>query len=422
METLNNEQCEDFLYEQGFDIEELEDNWAFKLRHEQFEPEGAWDTWYVNTGRGWGKTLTGSFWVNDAVMLKQAGRIALIAPTAADTRDVMVEGPTGIMATAHKNCRPEYFPSLRKVMWENGAEAHLYSAEEPERLRGPQHDRGWCDEMAAWKALEDTWDMYQFGLRVGLDPKTLITTTPKPRKLLKEIKAEDTTVVTTGSTYENVALSEKFKKRILKKYEGTRLGRQELEAEDLDQAEGALWNREMLEELRVETYPLLKRLVVGIDPATTKTEHSDEVGIIIGGLGFDNKGYILQDLSRKLSPGETCRIAVDAYTLWEADRIVAEVNNGGDWIELGLRQVNKNVSYKKLHASRGKQARAEPVVSLYEQMRIHHVGNFPALEDELCGWEPGTGQPSPNHLDALVWVITELMLDASERKLLHVRA
>ena len=208
----------------------------------------------------------------------------------------------------------------------------------------------------------------------------------------------------------------------MKKYEGTRLGRQELHAEDLDQAENALWNREMLEELRVQDYPDMIRIVVAVDPAATKSSTSDEVGLIVAGLGVNREGYIFEDLSRKLSPGETSKTAVRAYHLWEADRIVAEANNGGDWIELGLRQVDKNIAYKKLHASKGKQARAEPVAALYEQKRVHHVGGFPTLEDELCSWEPNSGMQSPNRLDALVWALTELMLGGEGPTVLHVRA
>jgi len=348
--------------------------------------------------------------------------MALIAPTADDARAVMVEGESGILACSPPGDLPLYEPSKRRLTWASGAIATLYSADEPRRLRGPQHDFVWADEICAWEYPE-TWDMAQFGLRLGHNPRAMVTTTPKPGRLLKGLMEGLGTHVTRGSTYANRDnLAPVFFQTIVKKYEGTRLGRQELNAEVLDQAEGALWTRDLVEKTRRSDHPEFKRVVVGVDPAVTKTDTSDEVGLIVGALGVDDNGYILADMSAKMTPNETCKNAVGALKAWDGDRIVAEVNNGGDWIELGLRQVDKNVPYKKLHASRGKKARAEPVAALFEQHRCHLVGSFPELEDELCSWEPDGKSASPNRLDALAWVVTELMISGSGASTMRVRA
>jgi len=407
---MGNDEAEQLLYA-----------WSFNARPNQLPPPGSWRTWLLLAGRGFGKTRTGAETVRNFVQSGMYRRVGLIAPTAADARDVMIEGDSGILACCPSWAMPLYEPSKLKLTWPNGAEAHIYSAEEPKRLRGPQHDFIWADELCSWK-YPATWDMAMFGLRIGKDPRAIVTTTPKPSRLIKEILNDPNTAVTRGSTYDNQAnLAAAFFDQIVRKYEGTRLGQQELMAELLDQAEGALWTRELLEQTRLGTYPTLTRIVVAADPSVTSTENADECGMIVGGVAGEH-GYILEDLSKRMSPAATSRNAVNAYELWGADRIVAEANNGGDWIELGIRQVNKNVGYKKLHASRGKSARAEPVAALYEQKRVHHVGAFPELEDELCSWEPNSGMPSPNRLDAVVWAVTELMLGGSGRKLLHVRA
>jgi len=262
-------------------------------------------------------------------------------------------------------------------------------------------------------------------LRLGEHPQTIITTTPRPTPIIKDIVKQvgKGTIITTGSTFENQDnLAPAALKKLKQKYEGTRLGRQELYAELLEDVEGALWSRDMLDATRVDAYPEMTRIVVAVDPSTTSDKTSDECGMLVGGLGKNGHAYVFEDISAIMSPDDTSRIAIEALKLWGADRIVAEANNGGDWIELGLRQHMKNVPYKKLHASRGKQARAEPVVSLYEQKRVHHVGVFPVMEDELCSWEPNSGMASPNRLDAVVWLVTELMLGDTGMEILHVRA
>lgn len=376
-------------------------------------------------GRGFGKTRLGAEWIREQVKAGY-GRLAMIAPTASDARDVMVEGESGIMAVCWAGDkaldgspigRPVYEPSKRRLTWENGAIATLFSAEEPERLRGPQFDAGWCDELAAWKYLRDTWDMYQFGLRLGNDPRTVITTTPKPLALIREISKDQNTHVTRGSTFDNAGnLAPTFLKAIRDKYEGTRLGRQELYAEVLDEAEGALWSRETLEKAYVKEQPEMARIVVALDPAITAKEESDETGIVVCGLGRDGKGYLLADRSGRYSPGDWARQAIKLYDEFGADRIIAEGNQGGDMVKHTIQTERKNAAVKIVHASRGKAARAEPVAALYEQEKVKHVGAYPDLEDQLVTWEPLGGMPSPDRLDALVWGITELMIGATPAK------
>jgi len=344
----------------------------------------------------------------------------------------MVEGESGLLSVCWAGDktidgdllgRPSYEPSKRRLTWANGAIATLFSAEEPERLRGPQHEVLWCDELAAWKYLRETWDMAMFGLRLGSRPRVCITTTPKPSPLLKEIVADPKTVITKGSTFDNAGnLAPTFLKAIREKYEGTRLGRQELNAEILDDLPGALWNRSEIDKHRVRNAPEMARIVVAVDPSGTKGESDDgdEIGIIVAGKGVDGRGYILADRSCKLSPDGWGRRSVDAYHgRWsqtpdqhKADRIIAERNFGGAMVEHVIMTIDKKVPYKEVVASRGKIARAEPVAALYEQGRVSHVGSFPELEDQMCLMAPDgyAGEGSPDRADALVWALTELML------------
>ncbi len=392
----------------------LERDWKGLARPEQLAPPGDWSTWLILAGRGAGKTRTGAEWVRSLAEAASVPRVALVSATAADCRDTMIEGESGLLAIAPNSNRPLYEPSKRRLTWPNGVIATMFSSEEPERLRGPQHGAAWLDELAAFRNLKDTWANLQFGLRLGKKPRQCITTTPKPLKLLKEILVSPHTVTTRGSTYDNAPnLAPSFLSQIVTRYEGTRLGRQELNAELLEDVPGALWTREMIEEGRIakDAMPPLKRIVVAIDPAVSVGENSDATGIVVCGLGVDGHGYLLEDASGKLSPPDWARRAVGLYHKHKADRIVAEANQGGDMVRHTIATVDANVAFRAVHASRGKITRAEPVAALAEQRRIHHVGAFPELEDELCTFEAGSSE-SPDRLDAMVWGFSELLLGA----------
>ena len=383
--------------------------WLARRRPEQMPPHGDWRTWLILAGRGWGKTRTGAEWVIDRI---EDGyqRVALVGPTAADVRDVMVEGESGILACAPEDMAPNYEPSKRRITFAGGAICTTFSADEPDRLRGPQHDAGWCDEIAAWRYPE-AWDQLQFGLRLGDDPRCIVTTTPRPTKEVRDLVKSPTTVVTRGSTFDNADnLAPAFLERILQKYEGTRLGRQELYAEILDDVPGALWSRAMLEQaVTGYTEPeQMQRVVVAIDPAVTSGEDSDETGIVVAGR-TGTQGFVLADVTCRLSPDGWARRAVEAYHHHKADRIVAEANQGGDMVRTVLRTVDPSVPVKLVHATRGKRVRAEPVAALYEQGRVFHAQVFAQLEDQLLTWTPDS-PTSPDRLDALVWALTDLDL------------
>jgi phage terminase large subunit-like protein len=402
----------------------LETSWPAMARPNQLPPPGGWwQIWLLLAGRGFGKTRTLAEWVCQQTASGQASRIALVAATAADARDVLVEGESGILAVAPPWFRPVYESSKRRLTWPNGALATTFSAEEPERLRGPQHDAAVCDELGSWSRPE-TWDMLQFGLRLGGNPRCLVATTPRPTKLIRELLAREghDVAITRGSTYENRAnLAPGFFAQVIRKYEGTRLGRQELNAEILDDVPGALWSRALIEETRWPVHrniPDLVRIVVAIDPAMSSGEDADETGIIVAGKDVDGHGYVLADLSGRYPPTEWAKAAIAAYKEHKADRIVAEVNNGGEMVEATLRVLDPNVSYTAVRASRGKVTRAEPIAALYEQDRIHHLGAFAQLEDQMCGFSSDfdrqTAGYSPDRVDALVWAFTELLVDQME--------
>lgn len=407
-------------------FESLSRSWSFLARPEQRPPstDKPWQFWLYLAGRGAGKTRSGAEWIREQVK-HGARHIGFIAPTAADVRDVMIEGSSGLLSVCWEKDidvngnvigRPEYEPSKRhRLTWANGAVAHGYSAEEPDRLRGPQHDRLWCDELAAWQYAQETWDMAMFGLRLGSNPQAMISTTPRPIPVIRELIKSPNTVVTRSTTYANRAnLAASFISTIISKYEGTRLGRQELMGEILEEVEGALWTRATIETALLKDHraPDFKRIVVAIDPAITENPTSNLTGIVAAGLGSDDHGYVLKDASGRYSPDAWARVAIDIYDDLKADRIVAEGNQGGDMVRHTLQTVRPNIPITIVHASRSKQARAEPVAALYEQNRVHHVEPFPEMEDQMCTWEPLSGDPSPDRLDALVWAMTNLMLGA----------
>jgi phage terminase large subunit-like protein len=391
-------------------------SWSAKARPSQRLPPGDWSIWLLMAGRGYGKSRVLSEVANHWASTGQYGRMAIVGPTASDVRDVMIEGESGILATAPAWCLPSYLPTRRQIRWPNGALATLYSGEEPDRLRGPQHDACLCDELGAWRVPE-TWDMLMFGLRLGQHPRTVVACTPRPTKLLRGLIQREGSgvVVTRGTSYENRAnLAPGFFDSIVKKYEGTRLGRQELEAELLEDTPGALWTLDMIDRSRRDHAPELVRVVVAIDPAVSTKEGSDQTGIIVAGKDERGHGYVLEDLSGRYQPADWARTAIQAYYRHAADRVVAEINNGGDLVENTLRTVDPNLSYSSVHASRGKYTRAEPVAALYEQSKVHHAGTFPELEDQMANFVPDLDRPrtgSPDRADAMVWAMTELLVE-----------
>lgn len=346
-------------------------------------------------------------------------RGALVARTASDVRDVLVEGESGILNVSHPDRRPRWEPSKRRLVWPNGSIATTYTGDEPDQLRGPQHHWAVCDELAAWRRPE-AWDMLMMGLRLGDDPRVVVATTPRPVPHIKALLAAPTTVVTRGSTYDNLAnLAPAFAAEIIRRYEGTRLGRQELLAEMLDDNPGALWTRATLEASRVSQAPALVRVAVGVDPSVTSGEDAAETGIVVAGIarqGAVLHGYVLDDRSIRGTPAAWAKQAVAAYHAFRANLIVAEANQGGEMVRHTIRTEDRSVPVELVHASRGKAARAEPVSSLYEQGKVHHVGMFPTLEDQMCEWVPGEGE-SPDRVDALVWALTKLMVAGRDRTL-----
>lgn len=392
----------------------LHDWRGFHARPEQVAPAEDWDIWMILSGRGWGKTRTGAEWIREKALASPI-RIALVGETAADARDVMVEGESGILKCHAEHERPLYEPSKRRLTWPNGSVATLFNATEPDQLRGPQANAAWCDELAKWRYARETWDQLQFGLRLGDHPQVLVTTTPRPIELVKAIVAgkEGKAVITRGRTMDNrVNLAGTFLEKIEARYGGTRLGRQELEGEILGDIPNALWTLANIDASRVKEHPpTLKRIYVAIDPAISNTEQSDEHGIIVVGQSADGKeGYVLEDASAKGSPMEWAKRALSVHDRWQADGIVVEVNQGGDMVAQTIRSVRSGVKIVEVRATRGKHVRAEPIAALYEQGRIHHVGSFVDLETQMTqmttfGYE---GDGSPDRADALVWGLTTL--------------
>lgn len=382
--------------------------WA---RDSQLMPRGdAWSTWFILAGRGFGKTRTGAETIRYLVETGQAKRIALVAPTSADARDTMVEGESGLLAVCPPWNKPKYEPSKRRVTWPNGARATLFSAEEPERLRGPQHDALWGDEPASWIDDGGAWDQAQMGLRLGARPVAVVTGTPKPCALVLKLVNDPKTVVTRGSTYENSGnLAPGFIAQVKRLYEGTRLGRQEIGAEILTDVAGALFSMEHVEAARASSAPELERVVIAIDPAPTSESGSDETGIMAVGRGYDEHGYVLKDHSLRGSPDEWAREAIKAYHLHKADLIIAETNNGGEMVETVLRSVDSSIPFKAVRAMRGKAKRAEPVAALFEQGKVHLVGAHEKLERQMRVFTGVNGRRD-DRTDAMCWALHELML------------
>ncbi|MFL5325050.1 MAG: DNA-packaging protein [Microvirga sp.] len=403
------------------------------LHDHQLPPKRAcddWTTWLVLGGRGAGKTRAGAEWVMGLasgfgwLTQEPVGRIALVGETFAAARDVMIEGPAGLLKIHEPGERPAWSPTLRKLEWPNGAVAHVFSAEDPDSLRGPQFEAAWCDELAKWRHVEETWDMLQFGLRLGARPREIVTTTPRPIPLLRRLLSDERVAVSRAATEANAQnLSPAFLDRLVGRYAGTLKGRQELGGEMVEDRPDALWTRDAIERLRVERAPPLARIVVAVDPPASSGREADACGIVAAGVDAAGVGYVIEDATvQGLPPQGWAQRAVSLYRRLEADALVVETNQGGEMVEAVVRQVDPGVPVTPVHAKRGKFLRAEPVSSLYAKDRVHHVGAFPALEDEMCDFGPAglSSGRSPDRLDALVWALSALMLQ--ERAEPRVRA
>ena len=401
------------------EIAEWPFDWRSWARGNQLAPASDWRVWLVMAGRGFGKTRLGAEWVRSVAEADPEARIALLGSSLHEARSVMVEGESGLLSIGAPWRRPVYESSVRRLTWPNGAQAFLYSAGEPEALRGPQHSHAWCDEIAKWDNMSNralsSWDNLLMGLRLGSDPKLVATTTPRPVPLVARIVGErEDVVVTRGTTFDNAAnLPARFIEAMRKTFGGTMLGRQELLGEMIEDLAGALWSRRLIEGGRDELAPPCTRIVIGVDPPASA--HGDACGIVVCGIGDDRIARVLADCSvEQASPERWARAVVNAAQAWSADRVVAEANQGGEMVSAVLRAAQANLPLRLVHASRGKAARAEPVAALYEAGRVRHAGMFPRLEDELCGLMPGGEYQgpgrSPDRADACVWALTELML------------
>jgi len=410
-------------------------DWQTWARDDQLPPErdaqgNIWRTWLILGGRGSGKTRAGAEWVRAmAAELGRSGghgsgRIALVGETLEQARSVMVEGVSGLLAIHPPNERPRFEFSKRQITWPNGVVAQLFSAEDPESLRGPQFAVAWLDEIAKWRRAEEAWDMLQFGLRLGIAPQQVVTTTPRPVAILKRIMGEESTVVTRVRTSANAAnLAPAFLAEMERRYAGTALGRQELDGELIEDMSCTLWRREWIEENRIPHAPQLQRIVVAVDPPVTATASSDACGICVAGLGPDGRAYVIADRTLQgREPQVWARAAINAYREFRADRIVAEVNQGGDLVQGVLRQIDPSVPIRMVRATRGKWLRAEPVAALYAEGRVAHVGTHAALEAQMLafGADGLVAGRSPDRLDALVWALTELFLEAVPRPVVRM--
>ncbi len=403
----------------------LRDDWLLWARPDQIPPVGDWTTWLMLGGRGAGKTRAGAEWVKAVALGREpfgglaTGRIALVGETFADVRDVMIEGVSGLLRIHRHAERPQWRPSLRRLEWPNGAVAQAFSSEDPEALRGPQFEVAWADEIAKWRHAEEVWDMLQFGLRLGTRPRQVATTTPRSVPLVRRLVADPACVVSRASTRANAFnLAPRFLDTVVGRYQGTRLGRQELDGELIEDRDDALWRRDEIERSRVDAAPPMVRIVVAVDPPATSGPTADACGIVAAGVSEAGVGHVLADASiRGARPTDWAARAIGLYAALDADCLVAEVNQGGEMVTSVLREVDPSVPVKTVRATRGKWLRAEPVAALYAQGRVVHVGVLPELEDELCDFGPeglASGR-SPDRLDALVWALTALMLEGRGR-------
>jgi phage terminase large subunit-like protein len=387
-----------------------------QLPPEQGNDGGPWTTWLILGGRGAGKTRAGAEWIRAAALGDPNARIALIAETEHEAREVMVEGVSGLLAVHNDIERPNWIVTRRRLEWPNGAVAQTFSADHPESLRGPQFSAAWCDELAKWRQAEATFDMLQFGLRLGERPRQVITTTPRPIALLKRLIADQRTAVTRAGTAANAHnLAPAFVETVLSRYGGTRLGRQEIDGEIIEERPDALWSRALVERCRVDSVPPLTRIVVAVDPPGSAQRGSDACGLVVAGRDADSNVYILADESAAgLSPQAWATRGIALWRRFNADALVVEVNFGGDMVRAVIGAVDRNVPLVTVRATRGKYVRAEPVAQLYEQGRVFHAGAFPALEDEMCdfGLDGLSSGRSPDRLDALVWAVTALTFGA----------
>ena len=393
----------------------LRHNWDLHARESQLPPEGDWDTWLILAGRGFGKTRAGAEWVRAQVETRQADRIALVARSLPEALSIMVHGESGIINISPPWDKPTYEPSKRKLTWPSGAHALVFSSHEPDQLRGPQFDAAWCDELASWEHPAETWDNLSFALRLGRRPRSVVTTTPKPVELVRSLPNISGTYVTRGTTFDNKDnLAPSFFDGIIERYDGTRIGQQEIYAEITDEDEDALWKREWIEKARLGSYPPIARIVVSIDPAMSTRPTSSETGIVVVGADMRrDHAYILADESGRLTPNNMALRVAHLFDKFNATQIVVEANAGGNHVETTLRNaIERTLPIKSIRARHGKQIRAEPVAALYEQGRVHHVGRFPDLEDQMCTWTPDVSPShSPDRADALVHAVTDLILN-----------
>ncbi len=403
------------------ELEHLFHDWMMWAREDQLPPASDWTTWLLLGGRGAGKTRAGAEWIKAIALgrspatMPPVGRIALVGETQADVRDVMIEGVSGILSVHRRSERPTWRPSLRRLEWPNGTIAQAFSSEDPESLRGPQFGAAWADEIAKWRHAEGCWDMLQFGLRLGNRPRQMATTTPRPIPLIRRLLAEPGTIVTRASTKANAFnLAPRFLDAVVGRYNGTRLGRQELGGELIDDRPDALFERDAIDRQRIDQPPPLTRIVVAVDPPATSTKTADACGIVAAGTGEDGLVYVIADHSiQGARPADWAARAVGLYHALDADCLIAEVNQGGDMVASVIGEVDRTVPVKSVRATRGKYVRAEPVAALYSQGRVRHAGTFAALEDEMCDFGPGglSSGRSPDRLDALVWAVAALVLE-----------